>query len=77
LADEAALEDRVEDASGYGDSARQLVLHEPDYYVLGAKSRGRDSRFLIAEGIEQVRTLFTIIGDRAELDLYRTIGART
>jgi len=51
---------------------RGLVTAEPDFYVLGAKSAGRDSRFLIADGIAQVRRLFTIIGDREGLDLYAT-----
>jgi hypothetical protein len=47
-----------------------LLTPEPDFYVLGAKSYGRSSRFLIAAGLEQIRDLFTIIGDRADLDLY-------
>ncbi len=48
-------------------------IDEPDFYVLGAKSRGRDSRFLIADGLEQIRFLFAVIGDRAELNLYATM----
>jgi len=48
-----------------------VVTSEPDFYVLGAKSRGRDSRFRIAEGHEQIRKVFAIIGDREELDLYK------
>jgi thioredoxin reductase len=52
-----------------------LILREPDFYVLGAKSRGRDSRFLISDGFEQIRALFAILGDRAELDLYSTMTA--
>lgn len=51
-----------------------LVQEEPDYYVLGAKSRSRDARFAIADGLEQIRALFKIIGDRAGLDLYASIG---
>lgn len=53
----------------YGGPAT-LLNPEPDFYVLGAKSHGRDSNFLISTGLEQVRDLFTIIGDRANLDLY-------
>ncbi len=49
-----------------------LVLPEPNFYLLGAKSFGRDSRFFIREGLRQIRDLFTIIGDRATLDLYQT-----
>jgi hypothetical protein len=52
-----------------------LVLREPDFYVLGAKSLGRDSRFLISDGLAQIRALFAILGDRAELDLYATMAA--
>jgi hypothetical protein len=58
------------DQSSAGPDA--LFTPEPDFYVLGAKSFGRSSRFLIAAGLEQVRDLFTIIGDRADLDLYHT-----
>lgn len=49
-----------------------LINPEPDFYVLGAKSYGRNSNFLASIGIQQVRELFTIIGDRADLDLYAT-----
>ncbi len=47
-----------------------LLTAEPDFYVLGAKSLGRDTRFTIAVGLDQIRQLFTIIGDRPELNLY-------
>ncbi len=49
-----------------------LINPEPDFYVLGAKSYGRNSTFLTSIGIQQVRDVFTIIGDRADLDLYAT-----
>jgi hypothetical protein len=53
----------------------QFMLNpEPDFYILGAKSYGRDSRFLIADGLRQVRDLFTIIGDREDLDLYASLS---
>ena len=52
-----------------------LLTTEPNYYVVGAKSFGRDPRFTIHAAHWQIRDLFAIIGDRAELDLYRTIGA--
>jgi thioredoxin reductase len=51
-----------------------LVNAEPDFYVLGAKSYGRNSKFLLSIGREQIRELFTIIGDRADLNLYATVG---
>jgi hypothetical protein len=51
-----------------------IVTSEPDFYVLGAKSRGRDGRFLIASGFEQIRQVFAIIGDRADLNLYVSVA---
>lgn len=50
----------------------EVITTEPDFYILGAKSRGRDSGFRIAEGHEQIRKVFAIIGDREGLDLYKT-----
>ncbi|MBW3596649.1 MAG: monooxygenase [Planctomycetes bacterium] len=49
-----------------------LVSPEPNFYILGAKSYGRNSRFLFRNGLEQIRELFTIIGDRKMLNLYET-----
>lgn len=48
-----------------------LLTPEPNFYILGAKSYGRNSDFLLATGILQIRDLFTIIGDRKNLDLYQ------
>jgi hypothetical protein len=55
-------------AGGYGPES--LMTPEPNFYVLGAKSYGRNPQFLFAEGLRQIRDLFSVIGDRAELDLY-------
>lgn len=49
---------------------KSLVNPEPNFYILGAKSFGRSSNFLLSVGLEQIREVFTIIGDRATLDLY-------
>jgi thioredoxin reductase len=57
-----------------GAGADSLVTGEPDFYILGAKRLGRDSRHLIAQGLDLVRQLFTLLGDRADLDLYATIA---
>jgi hypothetical protein len=43
---------------------------EPNFYILGAKSYGCRSQFLISHGLQQIRDLFTIIGGRSNLDLY-------
>lgn len=50
-----------------------LRCPEPNFYVLGAKSYGRDSRFLLADGLRQIRDVFAIVGDRSDLDLYATM----
>jgi thioredoxin reductase len=44
---------------------------EPNFYVLGAKSYGRNSNFLLRNGFEQVREVFTLITGKADLDLYK------
>jgi thioredoxin reductase len=49
-----------------------LVQPEPNLYILGAKSYGRRSDFLVSLGLAQIREVFAIIGDRATLDLYST-----
>lgn len=54
------------------DPTAPLAFAEPDFYVLGAKSFGRASGFNLAIGREQIRVLFTILGDRAGLNLYAT-----
>jgi thioredoxin reductase len=49
--------------SGEDDLARALNApdSEPNYFVIGSKSNGRDSRFLLQTGFEQVRRLFAKI----------------
>jgi cation diffusion facilitator CzcD-associated flavoprotein CzcO len=44
---------------------------EPNFFVLGAKSYGRDSNFLLRVGFEQVREVFSLISGKAGLDLYK------
>ena len=50
--------------------AKTLLNPEPNFYILGAKSYGRKSNFLLSIGLQQIREVFTIIGDRETLDLY-------
>ncbi len=52
--------------------AERLITTEPNFYILGAKSFGRDPSFLMTDGLAQVRDLFVLIGGRASLDLYST-----
>jgi thioredoxin reductase len=47
-----------------------LQRSEPNYYVLGHKSRDRSPHFLFCDGLGQIRDVFRIIGDRVTLDLY-------
>lgn len=53
-------------------TSNPLMTTEPNFYVLGAKSYGRKSEFLYCMGLEQIRRLFAIIGDRQDLDLYKS-----
>jgi thioredoxin reductase len=50
--------------------AKSLLTPEPNFYILGVKSYGRKSNFLLSVGLQQIREVFTIIGDRETLDLY-------
>lgn len=47
-----------------------LKTPEPNYYVLGAKSYGRNSHFLLKHGFEQVREVFTLIMGKSNVNLY-------
>jgi thioredoxin reductase len=49
--------------------AAALRNPEPNFYLLGAKSYGRNSNFLLRTGFEQVREVFTLITGKANLDL--------
>jgi thioredoxin reductase len=51
--------------------AATLRNPEPNFFILGAKSYGRNSNFLLRTGFEQVREVFTLITDKADLDLYK------
>jgi hypothetical protein len=47
-----------------------LRTPEPNYFILGAKSYGRASHFLLRTGSEQVRDVFALITGNPKLDLY-------
>lgn len=55
---------RVDEPSG------DIATGEPGYYILGAKSRGRDSNFLLRDGHEQIRRAFVQVLAKPGLDLY-------
>ncbi|MEA2711737.1 MAG: hypothetical protein QOF78_4338 [Phycisphaerales bacterium] len=44
---------------------------EPNFFILGAKSFGTNSNFLLQIGHQQVRDAFRLIHDDPQLDLYR------
>jgi hypothetical protein len=48
---------------------------EPNFFILGAKSYGRNPSFLIRLGLAQVREMFQILEDDATLDLYAARAA--
>lgn len=51
--------------------ANTLRSPEPNFYILGAKSYGRNSHFLLKVGFEQVREVFTLVTGKPDLDLYK------
>lgn len=50
-----------------------MQVTEPNYFVIGSKSFGRNSNFLLSLGLQQIREAFTIIAEREDLDLYETM----
>jgi thioredoxin reductase len=51
--------------------AELLRNPEPNFFILGAKSYGRNSHFLLRAGFEQIRDVFTLITGKPTLDLYK------
>jgi thioredoxin reductase len=51
--------------------ASALSQPEPNFFILGAKSYGRNSQFLLRAGFEQVRQAFSLIVGKDDLNLYR------
>ena len=61
-----------------GHGAEALLNPEPGFFILGSKSYGRISSFLLRTGFEQIRDLFRLIQGQPELDLYAApSGVRT
>jgi thioredoxin reductase len=44
---------------------------EPNFFILGSKSYGRNSHFLLKNGFEQIREVFTLITGKPDLNLYK------
>jgi threonine dehydrogenase-like Zn-dependent dehydrogenase len=68
-------EDEGEASIPNDTSPQRLLTSEADYYVLGIKSAKVPSEFRYVDGLRQIRDLFTIIADRASLDLYANVAA--
>lgn len=51
--------------------ANALKNPEPNFFILGAKSYGRNTNFLLRTGFEQIREVFTLMSGKANLDLYK------
>lgn len=62
----ALLGERGADCLTAGQSltAETLINPEPDFFILGAKSYGTNSNFLLQIGHQQIRDVFTLIGAR-------------
>jgi thioredoxin reductase len=68
----AALEKQAADPLTAGSPGAEVLRNpEPAYYILGAKSYGRRSQFLLRNGFDQVRDVFTLIMGKAGLDQYK------
>jgi thioredoxin reductase len=48
----------------------KFETREPGYYILGAKSWGHESGFLLRDGFEQIKQVFAAITGNSRLDLY-------
>jgi len=53
-----------------GEPAGGIQTDEPGYYILGAKSKGRDGSFLLRDGHEQIKKVFGMILGNARMDIY-------
>lgn len=79
--------DRVIGAAGYradlrlsgtlkvDEPAGRVETREPGYFILGTKSFGRDSGFFLKDAVDQIRTVFAILGGNPKLDLYANRAA--
>ena len=50
--------------------ADTLATTEPDFFTLGSKSYGRNSRFLITAGLDQIQQVYGMLSGRHDLNLY-------
>jgi len=63
----------TEPLQGPSAAADAWCTREPHFYVLGSKSFGRRSDFLLPYGHQQIRDLFALMGGRSDLNLYANL----
>jgi thioredoxin reductase len=61
---------RISDGLRVDEPHGKPETREPGYFILGAKSFGRDSGFLLRDGFDQIRRVFARLTGSAKLDLY-------
>jgi hypothetical protein len=65
---EALLKQAAGESSHLSRLGSAVLRHpEPNFYILGAKSYGRYSNFLVRVGLEQVRDVFALITGQADM----------
>jgi hypothetical protein len=72
----AAEDDAGGDCMKVGGFGPEVLANpEPEFFILGMKSYGRSSSFLLRTGYEQIRDVFQLITGRDQLDLYADVVA--
>jgi len=61
---------RICDGLRVDEPAGAPETREPGYFILGAKSYGRNSGFLLRDGFDQIRRVFAQLTGNPRLDLY-------
>jgi thioredoxin reductase len=67
LGEDASSADCLAETSKGADVLRNP---EPNFFIVGAKSYGKNSNFLIRIGIQQVREVYSLLEGKPDLDLY-------
>jgi thioredoxin reductase len=70
-ADEPAADSPPDHFLPVNGGSELLRTGEPDFYIAGIKSYGRDAGFLMQNGFRQVRDIYKLISEDPSLDLYR------
>jgi thioredoxin reductase len=66
---------RISGMLAVDEPAGRIETREPGYFILGMKSAGRDSAFLLRDGHDQVRRVFTHLTSNPRLNLYARAAA--